>query len=216
MLNSCDVIYEQVVHLFPFFLPSFLVYMDSNADCNGPVREIYGQTVSVVGHGAVQEQQGPTSCSLTLRSASNFDHTNLQLSVVAATIRDCDVRFTIFDGDPGQGQLVSRQVHHTRARAPAHSRTHTHTHTQTHTHTHAHTHTHTQYITHSHTHEHTHTHTHTYTELSLFFHIGVRMYVQMYNSVLSFGVTVYNLCKIALAGHVARLIALLSIVVGFS
>ena len=82
-------------------------YLDSNADCNGPVREIYGQTVRVIGHGAVQEQQGPQSCSLTLKSTANFDHTNIRLSIVAATIRDCDVRLTIYDGDVGQGTLVS-------------------------------------------------------------------------------------------------------------
>ena len=82
-------------------------YLDSNADCNGPVREIYGQTVRVIGHGAIQEQQGPQSCSLTLKSTANFDHTNIRLSIVAATIRDCDVRLTIYDGDVGQGTLVS-------------------------------------------------------------------------------------------------------------
>ena len=87
------------------FLPSD--YMDSNADCNGPVRELYGQSVRAIGHGAIQEQQGPQSCTLTLKSTANFDHTNLRLSVVAATIRDCDVRFTIYDGDVGQGTLVS-------------------------------------------------------------------------------------------------------------
>lgn len=82
------------------------VFLDSNADCNGPVRELYGQTARVIGHGAVQVQQGPRSCTLTLRSSSNYDKTNLYLEIVAATIRDPDVRLTIYDGLPTQGVLV--------------------------------------------------------------------------------------------------------------
>lgn len=80
-------------------------YMDSSADCNGPVREIYGQSVRVIGHGAIQEQLGPQSCSLILRSQANFEQTHLRLQIVAATIKDCNVRFTLYDGDPGQGTL---------------------------------------------------------------------------------------------------------------
>lgn len=82
---------------------SFL--LDSNRDCNGPVRQINKQTVTVKGHGAIQEQQAPTSCTLTLRAISNFDHTQLILQVSAANIIDCDVKLVIYDGDPGQGTL---------------------------------------------------------------------------------------------------------------
>ncbi|KAK7101651.1 uncharacterized protein [Littorina saxatilis] len=80
-------------------------YLDSNADCNGPVREIYAQKVRVIGHGTIQEQQSPQSCTLQLRSTSALEQTQLRIEVVAATIRDCDVRVSISDGDPDQNIL---------------------------------------------------------------------------------------------------------------
>ena len=84
--------------------------MDSHADCNAAVREIYSQQVRVIGHGAMNEQNPPTSCTLRLKSTANFEQTQLRLQVVSSRISDCQVQFTMYDGDPGSGTLVSVKV----------------------------------------------------------------------------------------------------------
>lgn len=92
------------VNLDEFFPVS--VFLDSNADCNGPVRELYGQSARVIGQGADQSRPGPQSCTLKLKSTSTYEQTNIAIEVVRVTINQDNVRFTMYDGDEGSSVLV--------------------------------------------------------------------------------------------------------------
>ena len=69
---------------------------------------MYDRPVEVHGKsGAEPSSNVPHTCTLILRSASGHQRNNLLIEVIRVTIKQCDVHLTIYNGDPGEGTLVS-------------------------------------------------------------------------------------------------------------
>ncbi|XP_059179446.1 uncharacterized protein LOC131958432 isoform X1 [Physella acuta] len=82
-------------------------YFDSNSDCNGPIRELYGLEATIRGNDLSSQRLGPATCTIVLRSTSQFEGTVLDIEVKAMNILDCTTQVAIYDGDGAQILLMS-------------------------------------------------------------------------------------------------------------
>ncbi|CAG5126150.1 unnamed protein product [Candidula unifasciata] len=84
-----------------------IYYLDSNSDCNGPTRELFGFEATIRGNDISTTRLGPKSCVIRLRSSGQFQGMVLDIEVKAMNIQDCSTVVTIFDGDENSLQLMS-------------------------------------------------------------------------------------------------------------
>uniref|UniRef100_A0A0B6ZGT5 CUB domain-containing protein n=1 Tax=Arion vulgaris TaxID=1028688 RepID=A0A0B6ZGT5_9EUPU len=84
-----------------------IFYFDSNSDCNGPIRQLYGFEGTIRGFDITSTRLGPKSCTIRLQSTGQFVGTVLEIEVKAMTIRDRTTLVSIYDGDGSQISLIS-------------------------------------------------------------------------------------------------------------
>ncbi|CAL1539904.1 unnamed protein product [Lymnaea stagnalis] len=86
---------------------SNIFYFDSNSDCNGPIKNLFGIQATIRGSDLSSQRLGPTTCTIRLRSEGQFDGTVLDIEVKSMNILDCTTQVAIYDGDGAQILLMS-------------------------------------------------------------------------------------------------------------
>ncbi|XP_050412951.2 uncharacterized protein LOC126827537 [Patella vulgata] len=82
-------------------------YLDSSADCNGPIRNVYSSRTTIKGQGSTQSGPGPTTCTIALQTERPYEVSRFKIEIGALKIQDCGVYFSIYDGEKTQSTLDS-------------------------------------------------------------------------------------------------------------